>query len=206
MLFGTEIMPDVCKTTSWENKEQWKYSGGSHKQGAEECPLGSKPTLAMTWTCAPLFTAPHNITGAELSILALFCVKRLPTLSCVCFPPVSLSEVCVIAARRVLPKQRLAVRRGGNLPLSNSTTPSNQAWISPLFMTPDTHFNLITQLPAFLSPLDLSHDLSFSHSPLISISLDPPLPLSCLPPYSSFIPWQWHCPRPSSPLNHQCAS
>lgn len=76
--------------------------------------------------------------------------------------------------------------RGGNLPLSNSTTWSNQAWISPLFITPDTHFNLITQLQAFLLPLDLSHYLSFSHSPLISSLLDPLLPLSCLLPYPCY--------------------
>lgn len=67
-------------------------------------------------------------------------------------------------------------------------------------MTPDTHFNLVTQLPAVLSPLYLSRYLSFSRSPLISISLDPLLPLSCLLPYPSFIPRQRHFAHRSPPL------
>lgn len=56
----------------------------------------------------------------------------------------------------MLPKQRLAGPCSGKLPLSNTTTQSNRAWTSPVFMTPDTHFNLVTQLPDFLSPVDLS--------------------------------------------------
>jgi len=101
----------------------------------------------------------------------------------------------------MLPKQRLAGPHGGKLPLSNTTTQSNGAWILSLFIAPDTHFNLVTQLPAVPSPLDLSHYLSFSHSPLISISLDPLLPLACLLPYASFLPRQWHSSPPllSSP-------
>lgn len=97
-------------------------------------------------------------------------------MACVGFPFVLLSEVCVITVRRMLPKQRLGEPCGRNLPLSDSTTRSNQAWISPLFMTPGTHFNLITQLPAFTSPMVVSLYLSLFHFHL--------LPLSCLLPFS----------------------
>lgn len=65
----------------------------------------------------------------------------------------------------MLPKQRLAGPCGGKLPLSNMATQSNRAWISPVFMTPGTHFNLVTQLPDFLSPaahLSLSVYLLFT--------------------------------------------
>lgn len=65
----------------------------------------------------------------------------------------------------MLPKQRLAGPCGGKLPLSNTATQSNRAWISPVFMTPGTHFNLVTQLPDFLSPaahLSLSVYLLFT--------------------------------------------
>lgn len=82
---------------------------------------------------------------------------------CVCgrIPYVLLSEVCVITVRHTMPKQMLAGPRGKK---------SNQMRILPLFMTPD--INLVRQLPAVVSPLDLSHYPSFSHSLLISISLD----------------------------------
>lgn len=167
------------KIQSTENKNcaaKWIWQVGQTSYW--KCPLCSKPTLAMTWTLAPLIMAPCTVVGRELSSLALFCVKLLHKESCVCveFPSVLLSKVCVITVRHMLPKQRLAGPCGGKLLLSNMTTQSNQARISLLFMTPVTHFNLITQLPAFLSSLDLSHYLS----PLIPISLVPLLPLSCL--------------------------
>lgn len=144
----------------------------------------------MAWTLS------HSLMHGGDLILALFCVKLLHTQRFVYgwFPFFPFREVCVIAVRRMLPKQRHV----GKLLLSITTTQGNRACILPLFMTPDTHLNPITQLPAVPSPLDLTHYLSLSSSPLVSISLDPLLPLSCLLPYPSFIPW--HLPHFSPPL------
>lgn len=64
---------------------------------------------------------------------------------------------------------------------SNTITKSNRAWILPLFMTPGTHFHLVTHLLHFLCDSDY-YSLFPCH--LISMSLDllphPACFLACL--------------------------
>lgn len=132
-LDGAECIESKSGSAKWT----WQVAAG-------KCPLRSEPTLDMTWTSAPLFTAPHHIRGRELSSLALFCVKLLlaePRV--VCWAPLRLvkravrhrAEVCVAKAE---PRWgRVVESRRGR---SNTTTQSNRAWISPVFTTPDRTF------------------------------------------------------------------
>lgn len=72
---------------------------------------------------------------------------------------------------------------------SNTTTKSNGAWLSPSFMTPETHFNLVTQLLDFLCRSD---HISLFPCHLISISLD------LVPPPACLLPWYHPHFSPSS--------
>lgn len=93
---------------------------------------------------------------------------------CLCLGPFQF-----FATRFLLTKQRFPGLLVKSAP-SNTTTKSNRAWISPLFMTPETHFNLVTQLLDFLCRSD---DISLFPCHLISISLDLLPPLACLLPW-----------------------